>query len=105
MAESSFRAVWDVWVEEEANLLLCHWPELLARNRVAWNRYFAANLNEYTRKRLIEEKRHPAEELTGFSPEELQEIATAFAGRSKTAPEKLALPESGAKSTFRMSNF
>jgi hypothetical protein len=71
--------------------------ELQERNRVARNRYFAANLNKDTRKRLIEEKRHPAEELTGFSPEELQEIATAFAGCSKTAPEKLALPDSGAR--------
>jgi hypothetical protein len=44
------------------------------RNRVAWNRYFAANLDEETRTKLIEEKRHPAEELTPFSPEELEEV-------------------------------
>jgi hypothetical protein len=36
------------------------------RNRIAWNRYFAANLDEETRARLIYEKRHPAEELTPF---------------------------------------
>ena len=37
--------------------------ELRDRNRVAWNRYFAASLDEKTRALIIEEKRHPAEEL------------------------------------------
>ena len=55
----------------------------MRRNRVAWNRYFAANLDEETRTKLIEEKRHPAEELRPFSPEELQEVAAAFAERRK----------------------
>ena len=51
------------------------------KNRVAWNRYFAANLDEETRARLIYEKRHPAEELTPFSSEGLTAVAEAFAQR------------------------
>jgi hypothetical protein len=35
-----------------------HGDELQAKNRAAWNRYFAAALNEETRRTLIEEKRH-----------------------------------------------
>jgi hypothetical protein len=40
--------------------------KLTAKNRVAWNRYLAADLGDVTRTQLIEEKRHPAEELTPF---------------------------------------
>jgi uncharacterized protein YjbI with pentapeptide repeats len=66
---------------------------LKAKNRVAWNRYFAANLGEETRTKLIEEKRHPAKELTPFSPKELEEVASAFAKRRETSAKKeLALP-------------
>jgi hypothetical protein len=74
--------------------------ELQAKNRVAWNRYFAANLDEESRASLIEEKRHPAEELTPLSPEELQEVATAFAERRKAPAKKLALPASDAEIDF-----
>lgn len=66
--------------------------ELRTKNRVAWNRYFAGNLDGETRAKLIEEKRHPAEELTPFSAEELQEVADAFAERRKVSAKKLALP-------------
>jgi uncharacterized protein YjbI with pentapeptide repeats len=74
--------------------------ELHAKNRIAWNRYFAANLGEETRTKLIVEKRHPAEELTSSSPEELQEVATAFAKRSMASGKELALPVSGAGVNF-----
>src|ERR1700730_11124619 len=78
---------------------------LKAKNRIAWNRYFAANLDEEARTKLIEEKRHPAEELTLFSPDELQEVATAFAERSKASPKKLALPACNANIDFSNVDF
>jgi uncharacterized protein YjbI with pentapeptide repeats len=74
--------------------------ELQTKNRVAWNRYCAENLDEQTRAKLIEEKRHPAEELTPLSAEELQEVAGAFAERCKTSTKKLALPASDADIDF-----
>jgi hypothetical protein len=74
--------------------------KLKAKNRIAWNRYFAANLDEGARAKLIEDKRHPAEELTPFSPDELREIATAFAKRSKASGKKSALPASNAHIDF-----
>jgi len=36
---------------------------LIERNRRAWNYYFAANLDEETRRKLVEQKRHS--ELAG----------------------------------------
>ncbi len=66
--------------------------ELQTKNRIAWNRYCAANLDEETRKRLIKEKRHTEEELTPFSPEELQEVERAFAERCGAPKTKFALP-------------
>jgi uncharacterized protein YjbI with pentapeptide repeats len=78
-----------------------HWDnELIEKNRVAWNRYFAANLDEETRTKFIEEKRHAADELRPFSPEELQGVATAFARRRKVSAKELALPESFAEIDF-----
>jgi hypothetical protein len=44
------------------------------RNRRAWNQYFAANLNDETRARLINEKGYSEKELEPFSPEELQGV-------------------------------
>jgi hypothetical protein len=61
--------------------------ELKNKNRDAWNRYFAGNLDEETRARLIYEKRHPAEELTPFSSDELQEVERAFVKRKGSARE------------------
>jgi hypothetical protein len=52
-----------------------------AKNRIVWNRYFASNLDEETRARFIEEKRHPVEELIPLSEDELQDIEAAFAAR------------------------
>jgi hypothetical protein len=69
--------------------------ELKNKNRVAWNRYFAANLDEETRTKLIEEMRHPAEELTPLSPEGMQEVAMAFTERSKASQKEHALPARG----------
>jgi hypothetical protein len=74
--------------------------ELQAKNRSAWNRYFAANLDGETRAKLIEEKRHPLEELRPFSPNELREVETAFVERSKAPAKKLALPASNARIDF-----
>jgi uncharacterized protein YjbI with pentapeptide repeats len=70
------------------------------RNRIAWNRYFAANLDEETRARLVHERGPPAEELTPFSQEELLEVATAFAERCKAPAKELALQASDAKIDF-----
>lgn len=78
---------------------------LRAKNRTAWNRYFAANLYEESRTKLIEEKRHPPEELTPFSPDELREVATAFAERSKASAKELALPASNAEIDFSNVDF
>jgi uncharacterized protein YjbI with pentapeptide repeats len=60
--------------------------ELRKKNRIAWNRYFAASLNEETRTKLSEEKRHPEQELRPFWPQELREVKAAFDKRrgSKT---------------------
>jgi hypothetical protein len=67
--------------------------ELRAKKRIAWNRYFAANLDEETRARLIEEKRHSTDELTPFSTGELEDIQTAFAERCKAVAKNLDLPK------------
>jgi Pentapeptide repeats (9 copies) len=79
--------------------------ELQAKNRATWNRYFAANLDEETRAKLIEEKRPTADELTPFSPEELQGIATAFAERSKESGKELALPANHVGINFSLVEF
>jgi hypothetical protein len=80
--------------------------ELRNKNRIAWNRYFAANLDDETRTKLIEEKRHPKEELTPFLQEELQEVATAFAKRCEASPAKnLALPATDAAIDFKYFEF
>jgi uncharacterized protein YjbI with pentapeptide repeats len=74
--------------------------ELQKRNRIAWNRYFAAELTEKTRTKLIEEQRHAAEELAPYSPVEVQEMAKAFAERCKAVAKKLCLPASHAATNF-----
>jgi hypothetical protein len=66
--------------------------ELREKNRIAWNRYFAANLENETRARLIEEKRHPMEELTPLSAEELAEIEEAFAKRAGSSATQVLPP-------------
>ena len=63
------------------------------KNRRAWNRYFSASLDEETRAKLVEEKRHPAEELRLFSSEEFQEVATAFAERAQVSTKNLLIPK------------
>jgi hypothetical protein len=72
---------------------------LRERNRIAWNRYFAANLDEETRARLIYEKRHPAEELTLFSSDDLQEVERAFVKRKGSARE-MSFPAGGSEIDF-----
>jgi hypothetical protein len=81
--------------------------EVQAKNRAAWNRYFAANLEEETRTKLIEEKRHSAEELTRFSPEQLEDVKRTFSKRCEASGKillyihgKLPLPASDADIDF-----
>jgi len=45
-----------------------HDDELREKNRVAWNRYVAADLDEETRARLVKEKRHPGSNSKSSSP-------------------------------------
>jgi uncharacterized protein YjbI with pentapeptide repeats len=66
--------------------------ELKNKNRDAWNRYFAANLDEETRARLITEKLYSKEELTSFSSEELREVEAAFAKRCEAPAKSVELP-------------
>lgn len=66
--------------------------ELQDRNRTTWNRYYSAILDSETRTRLIEEKRHTAEELTAYLTMELDCIANDFAARCKTVPVDFPLP-------------
>jgi Pentapeptide repeats (9 copies) len=65
--------------------------ELRKKNRIAWNRYYSANLDEETRTKLIEAKRRPAEELAPYSPDELQEVRRAFTERWNPSAKKLTL--------------
>lgn len=74
--------------EPKGSILYFGEDELMARNRIAWNRYFA----EAIRIRLSVEEQHAADELTPFSPDELQEVAEAFAGRCKASSKKFSLP-------------
>jgi uncharacterized protein YjbI with pentapeptide repeats len=74
--------------------------EVQAKNRAAWNRYFAANLTDWARKKLIEVTHHPVEEFTPFLVEELQEIETAFAKRRKASPNDLVIPASSSDIDF-----
>jgi uncharacterized protein YjbI with pentapeptide repeats len=78
--------------------------ELRDKNRVAWNRYCAAHLDEETRTKLIEEKRHPADELRPFSPEELQGVEEAFAKRKGSA-KNIALPATASRIDFKNVEF
>jgi uncharacterized protein YjbI with pentapeptide repeats len=66
--------------------------ELREKNRISWNRYFATDLDEETRARLIKQKRHPADELTPFSPEELREVSAAFAERRRASGNAHEIP-------------
>ncbi len=70
------------------------------QNRSTWNRYFASNLHEETRTKLIGEKRHTEGELTPFSPQELRAIEAAFAERCKASGKEFALPVSEAGIDF-----
>ena len=74
--------------------------KLHSKNRVAWNRYFAATLDKGTRTNLLEEKLYPAEELRPLSSEELQDIVRAFADRCREFGKELVLPEDSANINF-----
>ena len=79
---------------------------LSEKNRIAWNRYFSANLDENTRAKLIDDKRHPAEELRPLSPEELHEVEKAFAERCKESGERTGeFPRAPPLWIFRMSSW
>jgi hypothetical protein len=55
--------------------------------------------------KLLEENRHTGDELTPFSPEELQEVATAFAERCKASAKNFTLPASGTNIDFSNVDF
>jgi len=78
--------------------------ELREKNRIAWNRYFAANFNEATRARLIEEKRHPQNELNPFQRHELEEIKEAYLKRCASSPKHYPFHSAMLSSIFRMFN-
>ena len=73
--------------------------ELKDKNRRAWNRYFAANLDAKMRERLVEEERHLRGELTPFAPHELPEIKRAFVKRNDST-KNIDLPARGARIDF-----
>jgi len=79
--------------------------DLQKQNRVAWNRYFAAGLAWETRVRLFKETRYPAEALTSFSPEQLREVAEAFAQRCKCSSKSFALPATDSLPNFKSVEF
>ena len=64
----------------------------MAQNRIAWNRYFAANIYGETRAKLIAERRYSERELTEFSDDELAEVEKAFVKRSLTSLDTHKLP-------------
>ncbi|HEY4848116.1 MAG TPA: pentapeptide repeat-containing protein [Methylocella sp.] len=74
--------------------------ELKNKNRDAWNRYFARNLDEPRRAQLITMKRHSLQELTPAPPEKVHEIEAAFAARCKSLATSLALPLSDSNIDF-----
>jgi hypothetical protein len=71
--------------------------ELRSKNRVVWNRYFGAGLDEKTQAHLI--VRHRPEELKPFSPEDLQEVEKAFAVR-RGSKVSIALPPGNSRIDF-----
>jgi Pentapeptide repeats (9 copies) len=97
--------------------------KLQEKNRIAWNRYFAANLDEEMQTKLIallrtaegkvkkiagrSQRRRPrlAEELTPATPGQLREIAAAFVKRCKAAAKEFALPATGARIDFTYVEF
>jgi hypothetical protein len=74
--------------------------ELKNKNRDAWNRYFARNLGEPRRAKLITMKRHSLQELTPFPPEKAHGIEAAFAARCKSLATSLVLPISDSDIDF-----
>ena len=66
-----------------------HDEGLREKNRTAWNRYLAADLDEKIRARLITEKRHTAEELVPYSPEEWQTKVAERCKASAKDPEQV----------------
>jgi hypothetical protein len=70
------------------------------RNRVAWNRYFAANLDDEVRAHLIGEKRHPEKELTPYSADELDKFAAAFGVRYNSVGADFSMPSAAAFINF-----
>jgi hypothetical protein len=74
--------------------------DLRTKNRVAWNPYFAGNLDESRRAQLIGMKRHSAEELMPFSPEEWRGTEEAFVRHCKSLAKSLALPTNDSEIDF-----
>jgi uncharacterized protein YjbI with pentapeptide repeats len=79
--------------------------ELHSRNRIIWNRYFAANIDTQTRARLVKDNWHSRQELEPFSPGDLHEVELAFARRCVGRTRFLKLPESAADVDFHNVQF
>jgi pentapeptide repeat protein len=60
-------------------------PDLRARNRMAWNRFMVAELAENDRAQLINERRHPTEELKPLSAQEMDNFRKAYFQRHQQA--------------------
>jgi uncharacterized protein YjbI with pentapeptide repeats len=69
--------------------------ELHAQNRGAWNRYMSPWLEDDDRAKLIEDRRHPADELRFSSEVEIDALGRAFLERHQQAASKAssALPD------------
>jgi uncharacterized protein YjbI with pentapeptide repeats len=74
--------------------------DLSNKNRVAWNRYFAATLDDETRAILVKENRFLAEELDPLLP---REVEGAF--RRRTLGKNLELPSPDSMIDFRSVQF
>jgi uncharacterized protein YjbI with pentapeptide repeats len=68
--------------------------DLVARNRVAWNRYMAAEIGDELRFTLIESGQCSTEELTPLSQDELQTLQSTFVDRSGTSISIADIPKS-----------
>jgi hypothetical protein len=76
---------------------------LLKLNRLVWNRYFATNLNDEMRARLVEDKRYTIEELTPLSNPQLK-LAKAFQSAARLRRINMLFRRAAPLSTFRTFN-
>jgi hypothetical protein len=77
-------------------------PELQTRNRVAWNRLMAAQLDD-TVLNALQANGHPADELKSLSSQELSSIREAF-GQRNDAGREVSFPDLGNSLVIDFSN-